>query len=327
MVVLQSENTRWAILNWILLTVPLILGFVLMSRRTNRVKHASLPPGPLKFPLIGNFLQINSTHPVVQFKRWAEKFGPIVHVRLFSHDIIVLNTDLVAKDLLDNRGSIYSSRNPPYFAYDLMSKKKRMVFHRYGEDWRKARKIMHQLLAPNATAMSGMVQELESRQMLHELLESQNSETENVHFFRYFQRYTSSSIMTLCYGHRFFSPQDPCIEGIFEAMDILSRKSLPGAYLVDAVPFLRRLPVALQPWIREAENLHQKEWELWGSFVDRCKREIEIGEGRDCFIKELLCKGAQLGSEEERTKEQLSDMDIGYAACALLEAGSDTVST
>ncbi|PWN39822.1 cytochrome P450 [Ceraceosorus guamensis] len=319
--------------------VALVGATILIASQSAFKSRGSLPaaPGPNRTPFFGNALQIDNKHPVVQFKDWATQYGPVMSLRVFSQDIVVINSDQAAKDLLDAKGSIYSSRAPPYFGYNLMSKSKRMVFHPYGDEWRKARKIMHRLLAPTAMSTQGTSQELESRQMLKELMDGgspkqilaskERGVSNTWHFFDSFKRFSSSSIMTLCYGHRFVSSCDPTIVEIFEAMDTLSLKCQPGAYLVDALPILRKLPTALQPWVREAKELHEQEWKTWGRLLDRCKKEVMDGTARECFIGDLLREGAALETEKERQEAQLTDLDIGYAACALLEAGSDTTAS
>ncbi|PVH97443.1 cytochrome P450 [Periconia macrospinosa] len=68
------------------------------------------PPGPPTLPLIGNLHQIPSEKRHLQFQKWALEYGPIYSLILGTKVIIVLNSDVAFKELVDRRGAVYSSR-------------------------------------------------------------------------------------------------------------------------------------------------------------------------------------------------------------------------
>jgi hypothetical protein len=74
------------------------------------------PPGPPTLPIIGNLHLMPSKKPHVQFKKWADEYGPIYSLILGTSVMIVLSSDQAVKDLLDKRSNIYSSRPPLYIA-------------------------------------------------------------------------------------------------------------------------------------------------------------------------------------------------------------------
>jgi hypothetical protein len=65
-------------------------------------------------------------HAHVQFKKWAEEYGPIYSLVIGTTVTIVLSSDVVIKDLLDKRSGIYSSR-PEMYISGLASGGLRMV--------------------------------------------------------------------------------------------------------------------------------------------------------------------------------------------------------
>lgn len=84
------------------------------------------PPGPPTLPILGNLHQIPKKNAHVQFKKWADEYGPIYSLVLGSTITIVLSSDVAIKDLLDKRGGNYSSR-PEMYISSLASGGMRMV--------------------------------------------------------------------------------------------------------------------------------------------------------------------------------------------------------
>jgi hypothetical protein len=57
--------------------------------------------------------------PHLQFKKWADEYGPVYSLILGTSVMIVLSSDTAVKDLLDKRSNIYSSRPPLYIGQVL----------------------------------------------------------------------------------------------------------------------------------------------------------------------------------------------------------------
>jgi len=72
-------------------------------------RQAKLPPGPPRLPLIGNLHQAPADAPWITFDKWIQQYGPLVSLDFGGPVILVGNYD-TARDLLDKRATIYSSR-------------------------------------------------------------------------------------------------------------------------------------------------------------------------------------------------------------------------
>lgn len=86
-----------------------------------------LPPGPPTLPLIGNLHQLPLRHLYRQFSKWAHEYGPVYSLILGTKVFIIISSDQAVKDLLDQRGGIYSSRPENYIGEDVFSGGLRVV--------------------------------------------------------------------------------------------------------------------------------------------------------------------------------------------------------
>ena len=115
---------------------------VLVGRRAlgSRTSHP-LPPRPPGIPLVGNVNGIDPDAPWKSFAEWATKYGTLqyvsshvfystqhfhagdlIYTRVFGQDIIIINSEKVAIDLLENRSTNYSDR-----PYSILNEKSVLV--------------------------------------------------------------------------------------------------------------------------------------------------------------------------------------------------------
>lgn len=117
---------------------------VLYKLRNVGRRPKDFPPGPPTLPIIGNLHQMPKEKAHLQFKKWADEYGPVYSLMLGSSVMVVLSSDCAIKDLLDKRSDIYSSR-PPLYIGQMLSGGLRMLLmvgsfyqktsRRVGADW------------------------------------------------------------------------------------------------------------------------------------------------------------------------------------------------
>lgn len=108
----------------------LVAVILILFQKHYRIGHRpkNYPPGPPTLPFLGNLHQIPKEKRHLQFEKWAREYGPIYSLILGTKVMIVLNSDLAIKDLLDKRGAIYSSRPEAYIAQNILSGGLRILF-------------------------------------------------------------------------------------------------------------------------------------------------------------------------------------------------------
>ncbi|KAI6016204.1 hypothetical protein EDC04DRAFT_2750032 [Pisolithus marmoratus] len=87
-----------------------ILLFTLWRSRARRVSSSLLPPGPRGLPWVGNVLDIDASQPWVTYEEWGKRYGDLTYSRVLGKEYIVVKSEKVTHELLDQRSSIYSDR-------------------------------------------------------------------------------------------------------------------------------------------------------------------------------------------------------------------------
>jgi hypothetical protein len=101
--------------------------FILYYGRNIGSRPKDYPPGPPTLPIIGNLHLMPSEQPHLQFKKWADEYGPIYSLVIGTNTLVVLSSGTAIKELLDKRSAIYSSRPDLYVGQHLLSGGLRML--------------------------------------------------------------------------------------------------------------------------------------------------------------------------------------------------------
>ena len=116
--------------------LAIVVYFSLLRPKRSLPKGSIYPPGPPVKPLVGNLLEIPPKHSWLQFKKWADQYGPLMRLNLAGNEHYVVSTEKVANDLLRERGSLYSSRAQAPASAVLLSDNLRPVLLPYNGKWR-----------------------------------------------------------------------------------------------------------------------------------------------------------------------------------------------
>ncbi|KAK6535508.1 hypothetical protein TWF694_001963 [Orbilia ellipsospora] len=227
----------------------LLLGLYITRRRRNTTSFP-LPPGPTPLPIIGNVHQAPKSHGWRQYLEWSKRYGPIVYLNMLGQPVIILSSSEVTHDLLAKRGAIFSDRPRLFF--------------------QKHQKLQTLVLNPTPVAAYLPFQNLESKQLLHDLSKDAGGYGSDVH--RYFQKTVASIIHTLLYGFRIKDDQDPVLREVIQLNEEFSDFVQVGAHIVDTFPVLNNLPGFLAPWKQKAESHYTRKHALR---MDNFRRGIE----------------------------------------------------
>lgn len=75
------------------------------SRKNNR-----LPPGPRGLPFVGTIFHLFQEDESATCAAWKARYGDIVGLQTFGHNLVILNTSELSTELLNKRARFYSNR-------------------------------------------------------------------------------------------------------------------------------------------------------------------------------------------------------------------------
>ncbi|XP_019641598.1 PREDICTED: cytochrome P450 2U1-like [Branchiostoma belcheri] len=102
-----------------------------------RPRH--LPPGPVNWPLLGNFLSLTQDEPML-LMTWARQYGDVFMYHVGSRAVVVLNGYRTIQQALVKQAEDFSSR--PYMPITAQNSQKKGVIHvPYSPFWKQHRKL------------------------------------------------------------------------------------------------------------------------------------------------------------------------------------------
>ncbi|KAG2111177.1 cytochrome P450 [Suillus discolor] len=195
-----------------------------------------LPPGPALLPILGSALAVDVTAPWLTYKAWGNQYGDVVYTRLFGQDNIIINSERVARDLLDHRSQNYSDR-PEIATNELFGIDYTTAFMRYGSRWRLQRKILQQSFRQAAVPTFQPMQIAKSHDLLLNLLE------DPLNYQEHLEAHSGSVILSAVYSYDAARRHDYMIERGTMALELMLKELRPEvAAVFSAYPFLLRLP-------------------------------------------------------------------------------------
>ena len=285
------------------------------------LQYLRLPSGPTPLPFIGNKFDLPASQPWLKFEQWSKKYGPIFTLWIGRRPTLIISDPHVAVDLMEKRSNKYSSRPRMVMLGEVYNGNASILTQPYGKAWSVRRKLLHQALNPKALRLYKPTQEAEATRLCTALLTNPDGWEREV------ERFTSSVVFCVAYGHRIDSLRARVIADRFRFMHYQASLNIPGKYLAETFPLLARTPSALAPWNAEAQSMGAAEGRANLELLEMVKREVAAAksQGNPEAVPDSLCK--LLLELREREPVPLSETHFSYVPASLFGAGSDTTAS
>ncbi|OJK01331.1 hypothetical protein ASPACDRAFT_77104 [Aspergillus aculeatus ATCC 16872] len=220
-----------------LITIYLILSYYHLTP-TGKKSQLPLPPGPRGLPIIGNLHQAPRQKAWEVYKQWSDQYGPIMTVNNGGNITIVVSSHHIVETFLAKHNALFSSR-PQLLVLERALYGFTTPALPYGEKWLTHRALRGAVLKPTMAVKYRGINDLESKQLLHELLTKGDRFTECV------RRQAASLFLGIAYGHRF--PEETAeildIDRAVAQLGGISESMFAGtAMLREFFPILKYLP-------------------------------------------------------------------------------------
>ncbi|KDR66539.1 hypothetical protein GALMADRAFT_161961 [Galerina marginata CBS 339.88] len=287
---------------------------VLIYTRNNK-RALPYPPGPRKLPVLGNLLDLPKSFEWETYARWSKEYNSgIIHLNAAGTDFVILNSFNAAIDLLEKRSSIYSSRAQFTMISQLMGWKWLMSAMPYGEPWRERRRAFMKYFQPSNANLYQAPQMEFIRKMLPRLLNTPKD------FLGITRHAIGGMALSLAYGLPIHPSDDPYINLAAKAVASIGEAAIPGAFLVDMMPFLKYVP----EWVPGAG--FQKKARVWRKLQEDMRavpfeetiRNMASGVAKPSFTSTSM-QDLDESTDRTRQKEVIQD-----TAGIIFGAGADT---
>ncbi|KAG2188787.1 hypothetical protein INT44_003926 [Umbelopsis vinacea] len=304
-------------------TVPLISSAVVATLSVAwwllQPSERNLPPlAPGCLPVIGHLLALASKEPLQKlFLKWSQEVGPIFTLKLGVKRWIIINDSTTVKNLIVNRGTIYSSRDISSVMVDGLFDGETgggFAFYEYGKYWRNLRRIAHSGLTKKKIDDYQSTFEQGARTLLQTLWQDLAKYPEaGISLCRYLEDYALLSVLKVAYGDAIkLKPGDEELQPVFELTAAAATFLGPKEQLLEFFPILKRIFPQNTPLVKYIRNkLHSFYGPLFQNLVEKMENDPE--NVSDCFFKEVA---------DQLTLSQR----IGFSA-VFVGAGSETTAS
>ena len=298
----------------VLPVAAVILVAVIITTWLRRDHRLDSIPGPKGYPLIGIGYKLPPKAPTV-FRKWALEYGDVFKIRVGWYNWVVINSPEAVREILEKQAIVTSSKAPSPMGHDIVTGGNRMPTMPYGSHWRGLRTIIRQITTVPMTATFVPSQEFETKQLLFDLATDNGG---NRNFYQHMRRYAFSIIMTNTFGTRVNKMDHPDVKNAIRSQAILRETSRPGAFIVDEVPPLARLPTWLRPGERHAQEAAKEVLDIKMDLWHRLEKQVESGKAPHCYAREIY------ESRESWYAQGLTVEHLAWVSGGLVEAGFET---
>ncbi|KLO17594.1 cytochrome P450 [Schizopora paradoxa] len=281
-------------------------------RSLSRRRSLPLPPGPRPLPILGNVLDWPTMSPWIKFAEWSKVHGDIVHIQLMGDHVVVINSAEAAAQILNR--AIYSDRPRFVMAGEIMGYVRSMALAPWGNHWKSMRRLTQHGFSKSSVQKFLPNHEDGARRFVRSLLEKPSKYLETLRFV------LGKNILETTYGLEVDSVDHKLIKVSEAIQSDIAFAIVPGKFLVDTFPLLKRLPwwLPFLKYDKYAKRAMELTAEMVDGSFDDVKSRMSDGTIRPCLVSNVL--------EDDNLRNKTPDFEnvLKWAAGTLYGAGVET---
>ncbi|KAL3616586.1 hypothetical protein CASFOL_039976 [Castilleja foliolosa] len=297
-------------LSSVLFLISIIWIFILTSNTRAR-KSKNLPPGPFRFPIIGNILALGPK-PHRSLANLSRTHGPVISLKLGSVTAVIISSPETAKAVFADNDLLFSSRKSPLSVQIVGHSDHSMAWLPVGPQWRKLRKICKEQMfsAARLDASQGLRKEKLDKLREHVRERSESGRAVNIAdaAFTTSLNLISATLFSLDLATFDSASSQEMKDVIWGVM-----KCVGSPNLADYFPVLKRFDP--QGILKDAKYYFGKQFEIFDRIIDE---RLKVKRGGDGLVEALI---------DLNQRGELSRDDINHLLLDLFTAGTDTTSS
>ncbi|KAJ4720958.1 putative Cytochrome P450 [Melia azedarach] len=287
--------------------------------------HSCLPPGPLTFPIVGNFLWLCKSFSELEqvLRKLTAKFGPIITLRIGSRPAIFVSDRSLAHKALIQNGAVFADRPQALTTEKIDSSNQHTInTASYGPTWRVLRRnLTEKILHPSRVKAYSHARKWVLRILLDSLKKSKFGEP--VFVLECFQYAMFCLLVLMCFGDKLEEKQIKEIEDAHRRL-LLNYDRFD---ILDFCPVLTKI-MFRKRW-QELYQLRQFQEDVLIPLIrgrKKVKQErLSKTEEKNEYVLSYVDTLLDLQLLEE--KRNLDEGEIVSLCSEFLNAGTDTTST
>ncbi|CAK8542952.1 unnamed protein product [Lathyrus sativus] len=317
----------------VLAILALTLLLIALASKTIRDWHAEkypslpkkklLPPGPPRWPIVGNLLQLGKL-PHRDLASLCDKYGPLVYLKLGNVDAITTNDPDIIREILLSQDEVFASRPRTLAAVHLAYGCGDVALAPLGPHWKRMRRIcMEHLLTTKRLESFSKHRQEEAQHLIKDVLAMAESEKE-INLREVLGGFSMNNVTRMLLGKQYFGSKSAGPQEALEFMHITHELFwlLGVIYLGDYLPVWRWIdPHGCEKKMREVEkrvdDFHSKIIEEHRKARENKKEIGKFDEDLD-FVDVLLSLPGEDG------KEHMDDVEIKALIQDMIAAATDT---
>lgn len=282
-------------------------------RRSARIKGFD---GPFNWPIVGNIPDIRY-NAAEKYRQWAKVHGDVYQIQLGNVPVIVVNSAEAAKKIFGQHSQALSSRPVFWTFHKVLSNTAGTTIGTspFSDSLKRRRKGAASALNKPSIATYIQHLDIETRDFIKEGFEYGQAGKVGVDPMPMIQRLSLSLALTLNWGTRMGSRDDPLFHEITEVEELISKFRSTTGNLQDYIPILRLNPFSIGS--KKAREMRDRR----DVYLTRLNRDLDTrmknGTHKPCIQANII-----LDKEASLTKEELTSISL-----TMLSGGLDTITT